>query len=58
VALPPEAQGKKVDVSVYSDSYIGMKWSIEGVEIPMAPLVDDGGKKKEGGAGVWDNDNL
>ena len=58
VSLPPEAQGKKVDVSVCSDSYVGMKWSIEGVEIPMAPVVEDGGKKKEGGAGVWDNDNL
>ena len=58
MSLPPETQGKKVDVSVYSDSYIGMKWSIEGVDIPLAPVVDDGGKKKEGGAGVWDDDNL
>ena len=58
MALPPEAQGKKVDVTVYSDSYIGMKWKIEGIEVPMAPVVEDGGKKKEGGAGVWDDNNL
>ena len=58
VSLPPEAQGMKVDVSLYSDSYIGMVWKIEGVEIPAAPVVVDDGKKKEGGAGVWDNNNM
>jgi antiviral helicase SLH1 len=54
ITFPPEAQGKKVDVSVHSDSYPGMKWSIEGIDVPEAPRVEDGGKKKERGDGVWD----
>ncbi|KAJ4376494.1 putative steryl acetyl hydrolase mug81 [Neocucurbitaria cava] len=47
VTLPPQAQGKKVNVSVHSDSYPGMKWTIQGVDVPEAPRVDDGGKGKE-----------
>jgi antiviral helicase SLH1 len=47
VSLPPEAQGKRVDISVLSDSYPDMKWKIEGVEVPEAPLVDAYGKGKE-----------
>jgi antiviral helicase SLH1 len=47
VSLPPEAQGKKVDIAVLSDSYPGMKWKIEGVEVPEAPVVDAYGKGKE-----------
>jgi antiviral helicase SLH1 len=47
VSLPPEAQGKKLDISMHSDSYPGMRWGIEGVEIPEAPLVDTYGKGKE-----------
>jgi antiviral helicase SLH1 len=48
ITFPPEAQGKKVDIAVHSDSYPGMKWSIDGIDVPEAPRVDDGGKKKEG----------
>lgn len=47
VSFPPEVQGKKVDVTVHSDSYLGMVWKIEGVEVPEAPRVDDSGKGKE-----------
>jgi antiviral helicase SLH1 len=47
ISFPPEAQGKKVDVSVHSDSYPDMKWSIEGIEVPEAPQVDAYGKGKE-----------
>ncbi|KAF2852407.1 Sec63-domain-containing protein [Plenodomus tracheiphilus IPT5] len=47
VSLPPEAQGKKVDITVHSDSYPGMKWKIEGIDVPQAPFVDAGGKGKE-----------
>jgi antiviral helicase SLH1 len=54
ITFPPEAQGKKVDVTVHSDAYPGMKWSIDGIEVPEAPRVEDGGKKKERGDGVWD----
>jgi antiviral helicase SLH1 len=54
MTFPPEAQGKKVDVTVHSDSYPDMKWSIEGIEVPEAPRVEDGGKKKDRGDGVWD----
>jgi antiviral helicase SLH1 len=49
ISLPPEAQGKKVDVVVHSDSYPGMRWGMQGVEVPMAPLVPAGGKEKEKG---------
>lgn len=47
VSLPPDAQGKRLDISVHSDSYPGMRWGIEGVEIPEAPSVDAYGKGKE-----------
>ncbi|CBY00034.1 similar to activating signal cointegrator 1 complex subunit 3 [Plenodomus lingam JN3] len=47
VSLPPEAQGMKVDITVHSDSYPGMKWKIEGIDVPQAPFVDEGGKGKE-----------
>ncbi|KAF1999651.1 Sec63-domain-containing protein [Amniculicola lignicola CBS 123094] len=46
-SMPPEAQGKKVDVEVLSDAYLGMSWGIKGVDVPEAPTVDDGkGKGK------------
>jgi antiviral helicase SLH1 len=47
ISLPPEAQGKTLDVSVLSDSYLGMKWKIESIEVPEAPRVEDGGKKEK-----------
>jgi antiviral helicase SLH1 len=49
MSLPEEAQGKKVDIHVLSDSYPGMKWGIEGINVPEAPRVDvyNKGKEKE-----------
>lgn len=47
ITLPPLAQGKKVTVSVLSDAYPGMYWKIEGIDVPEAPLVEDGGKGKD-----------
>ncbi|KAH7340050.1 Sec63 Brl domain-containing protein [Pyrenochaeta sp. MPI-SDFR-AT-0127] len=40
ISLPPMAQGKKVDISILSDSYLGMKWKVSGIEVPEAPSVD------------------
>lgn len=44
----PELVGRKIDVLVVSDAYIGMEHRIEGVEIPQAPAPEDGARKKEG----------
>ncbi|KAK3390415.1 Sec63 Brl domain-containing protein [Podospora didyma] len=42
----PEASGKrKLDVLVLSDGYIGLQYTLPGIEIPDAPQVDDGAKK-------------
>ena len=46
MSLPSAAQGRRVDVSVLSDAYPGMKWRIEAIEVPEAPRVADGGKGK------------
>jgi len=35
----------KVDVHVFSDSYLGMEWTIKGVDVPAAPKVEDGKDK-------------
>ena len=41
-----EAEGERVlNVRVVSDSYIGMEWAVDGVEVPAAPRVVDEGKK-------------
>ncbi|KAK3203298.1 hypothetical protein GRF29_112g830575 [Pseudopithomyces chartarum] len=45
ISLPREARGKKADVSVLSDAYLGMKWKLEGVDLPSAPEVEDGKAK-------------
>ena len=37
---------RKVDVWVFSDSYVGMEWKVEGIEIPAVPNVEEEGKKK------------
>jgi antiviral helicase SLH1 len=47
IGLPEQVQGKKVDVLVLSDAYIGMRWKIEGVQIPSAPVVEDGKAKEK-----------
>jgi len=47
VSLPPEAQGRKLDVTIHSDSYPGMNWKLKGIDVPKAPLVEANGKGKE-----------
>lgn len=47
INVPELAQGKRVDVRVLSDTYLGMKWSIEYVEVPAAPILEGVGKMKE-----------
>lgn len=44
--------GRKVDVLVLSDGYIGMQYEIFGVEIPALPKVDDDIDKTKGHATV------
>lgn len=46
--LPPMAQGNKIDISILSDAYPGMKWKIEGIEVPAAPRVEYDAKKDKG----------
>ena len=50
IKLPTEddgtlKDGRKVDVWVVSDGYLGVVYKIKGVEIPDAPKVVDDGKK-------------
>lgn len=46
------AEGRKVDVFVLSDTYVGVEWCIEGVALPGPPKVVPGVEKKGGdGAG-------
>jgi antiviral helicase SLH1 len=58
IKLPEEesgliSDGRKIDVWVISDGYLGMKYTIKGVEIPDAPkVVDDGKKEKPGSKGA------
>jgi antiviral helicase SLH1 len=47
ISLPMELGLRKLDVSVLSDAYIGMKWKIEGVEIPEPPKLDAGLSKEK-----------
>ncbi|KAE8442105.1 hypothetical protein EG329_003863 [Mollisiaceae sp. DMI_Dod_QoI] len=42
------SDGRKMDVLVISDGYLGMVYKIKGVKIPDAPKVVDDGKKKPG----------
>ncbi|KAF2473024.1 Sec63-domain-containing protein [Lindgomyces ingoldianus] len=49
INLPEDTQGKKLDVTVLSDAYIGMKWKEEGVDVPKVPVVEDGKVKGKGG---------
>lgn len=45
------ADGRKTDVFVVSDGYLGMVWKIKGVDIPDVPRVVDDGKKEKPEAG-------
>ncbi|KAH7317566.1 Sec63 Brl domain-containing protein [Rhexocercosporidium sp. MPI-PUGE-AT-0058] len=52
IKLPEEgsgliSDGRKMDVWVVSDGYLGMTYKIKGVEIPDAPKVVDDGKKEK-----------
>ncbi|KAF2487544.1 Sec63 Brl domain-containing protein [Neohortaea acidophila] len=47
VKLPPSRAERKVSVVVVSDSYIGMEWKVDEVEVPAPPQVADGVVKKE-----------
>lgn len=46
VKLPEAFEERNVKVLVVSDSYIGMEWAVENVEIPPVPKVVDDGLKK------------
>ena len=46
VKLGPEHRGRQLQVLVVSDSYIGMEWVIDRIEVPSAPTTEhDDGKK-------------
>ena len=48
IKLPQSDVGRNMRVEVMSDSYIGMAWQIDDVEVPAAPkVVDDGSKKAQ-----------
>jgi antiviral helicase SLH1 len=48
IKLPQSDVGRNVKVEVMSDSYIGMAWQVDDVEVPAAPkVVDDGSKKAQ-----------
>ncbi|SPO05999.1 probable RNA helicase [Cephalotrichum gorgonifer] len=42
----PSLVGRKLDVLVVSDGYVGLEHRVGGVEIPAAPAPEDGAKKK------------
>jgi antiviral helicase SLH1 len=44
-------EGRKVDVLVLSDAYVGMEWRVEGVRLPGAPKLPPGTVEKKGGGG-------
>ena len=46
--IPPTTDGneRKMDVSVVSDSYLGMEWKLHDIEVPAIPMIEDDGKKK------------
>lgn len=52
IKLPDEegvvGEGRKLDVWVVSDGYLGMAYKIKGVEIPDPPRSADDGKKERG----------
>lgn len=48
IKLPQSDTERKMRVMVISDSYIGMEWHVDEVEVPAPPrVVDDGAKKPE-----------
>ena len=48
IKLPESGGERKMKVQVVSDSYIGMEWQVDDVDVPAPPkIVDDGGKKPQ-----------
>lgn len=45
--LPPSLGETVLDVRVVSDAYPGMEWRIGSIEVPGAPVVDDGFRGKK-----------
>ncbi|GAB1318885.1 Putative steryl acetyl hydrolase mug81 [Madurella fahalii] len=65
VKLPEaeEEDGRKVDVLVLSDGYVGMEWRVEGVQLPGRPKVAAGvekgseqGKRKQGSSSTGEGE--
>jgi antiviral helicase SLH1 len=46
IKVPDSVQNGAVNVRVVSDGYIGMEWTVDKVDIPAAPAVEDMGKKE------------
>ncbi|KAK5127281.1 hypothetical protein LTR08_004459 [Meristemomyces frigidus] len=46
IRLPESNMERKMKVMVISDSYIGMEWHVDDVEVPAPPKVVDDGLKK------------
>ena len=46
IRLNPESKERKVNIVLLSDAYVGMKWHVNGVEIPAAPSLTDTDTKK------------
>lgn len=46
VKLDVEGVVRKVNVLIVSDSYIGMIWKVEGLEIPAVPVIEGDDKEK------------
>ncbi|KAF2019527.1 Sec63-domain-containing protein [Aaosphaeria arxii CBS 175.79] len=40
ISLPEAARGKKVNVTILSDAYLGMKWDVPSVDVPEAPALE------------------
>ncbi|OLN95658.1 putative helicase mug81 [Colletotrichum chlorophyti] len=40
IKIPDPAQGRKLDVIVVSDAYVGLEYRV-GIDVPAAPVVDD-----------------
>ena len=46
IKLPQSDGRRNIQVTVISDSYIGMEWNLDTIEVPSAPkVVDDASKK-------------
>ena len=46
IKLNAENVGRKINVLLLSDSYVGMIWQVHGVEVPAAPSIEENDKKQ------------